>query len=314
MTFARSIKEELVHLKRDFQEKLAELSALIQLNGELIINKEGMFIKFTSVNHAITRHFFRMVKELYDAKMEITSQKNSFNKKELNVIIHTKTQEIASEMGLLSNGMDDYELLTPSTSTKQAYLRGAFLASGSINDPITANYHLEVFVNSKESALFVQKIFNNFNLNGKITNRRNGFIIYLKEAEAISEFIKIIGAYEGVFRFEDLRIHRDFTNSINRIINCEIANEKKTLKAANEQLMQITLIKKYRDVNLLDRTLKDIIDLREENPTASLNELSLAYYEKTGDKMSKSGINHRLQKIKMLAFEIAGGLEKRKQT
>lgn len=314
MTFARSIKEELVHLKRDFHEKLAELSALIQLNGELIINKEGMLIKFKSVNHAITRHFFRMVKELYDAKMKITSQKNSFNKIELSVVIYTKAQEIARETGLLSIKTDDYELLTPSTNTKQAYLRGVFLASGSINDPITANYHLEVFVNSKESAVFVQKIFNHFNLNGKITKRRNGFIIYLKEAEAISEFLKIIGAYEGVFKFEDLRIHRDFTNSINRIINCEIANEKKTLKAATEQLKQIKFIKKYRDMNLLDKTLKDIIDLREENPTASLNELSLAYYEKTGDKMSKSGINHRLQKIKMLAFEIAGGLEKRKQT
>src|SRR5690554_1370543 len=305
MTFARSIKEELVHLKRDQSESLAELSALIQLNGELIISKEGMSIRFKSVNHAITRHFFKLVKDLYGAEMEITTQKNSFNKKELNVTIQTKAQIIAREMGLLSEGFDDYELLTPSLKTKQAYLRGTFLGSGSINDPITANYHLEIFVNSKESAVFIQRVVNSFNLNSKIAKRRNGFIIYLKEAETISEFLKIIGAYEGVFKFEDLRIQRDFTNSINRLMNCEIANEKKTLKAANDQLNQIKFIKKYKNISNLDNSLQEIINLREENPSASLNELSVAYYEKTGDKISKSGINHRLQRIKKLAFEIA---------
>lgn len=311
MTFARSIKEELVHLKRTEQEKLAELAALIQLNGELRINSEGMTIKFKSVNHAITRHFFRLVKDLYDAEMELSTEKNSFNKKELNVTITTKAQEIALEVGLLSEGMEDYELLTPTSEAKQAYIRGAFLASGSINDPVTANYHLEVFVSSKESAIFVQRMINSFNLNSKITKRRNGFIIYLKEAEAISEFLKVIGAYEGVFKFEDLRIQRDFTNSINRVMNCEIANEKKTLKAATLQLKQIKIIKKYKNHELLEDSIKEIIILREDNPEASLNELSLAYYEKTGEKMSKSGINHRLKKIEQLAREIIENIDKK---
>lgn len=312
MTFARSIKEELVHLKTTSQEKLAELAALIQLNGELIINNDGMLINFKSVNHAITRHFFKMVKDLYDAEMEITTQKNSFNKKELNVTIYTKAQEIALELGLLSAGLDDFELLIQSVKTKQAYLRGAFLASGSINNPNTANYHLEIYANSKESAVFIQWVVNSFNLNSKIIKRRNGFIIYLKEAEAISEFLKIIGAYEGVFKFEDSRIQRDFTNSINRVMNCEIANEKKTLKAATDQLNQIKFIKRHRDVDLLKPSITEIMNLREENPTASLNELADAYYEKTGDKMSKSGINHRLQNIKKLAFEVAESLKETK--
>ena len=308
MTFARSIKEELVRLKTQEQENLAELAALIQLNGELVINKDGMLIIFKSLNHAITRRFFKLVKELYNAEMEIETQVNSFNKKELNVIVLTKTQEIALELGLLSEGTDDYELLTPSIETKQAYLRGAFLSSGSINDPVTANYHMEIYANSKDNAIYIQRVANEFSLNSKITKRRNGFIVYLKEAEAISEFLKIIGAYEGVFKFEDLRIQRDFTNSINRVMNIEIANEKKTLKAADSQLNQIKFIKKHRDINLLEPSLRETIILREENPKASLNELSLAYQQKTGDKMSKSGINHRLLKIKDLAFEIAKSL------
>lgn len=308
MTFARSIKEELVHLKRDEKEKLAELASLIQLNGELIINNDGQHIIFKSVNHAITRHFFKLVKDLYDAEMEIVYRETTFKKKELNVIIKSKVQVIALELGLLSSGTYEYELLTQSVKTKQAYLRGAFLASGSINDPITANYHLEIYTTSKETIVFIQQVANSFNLNSKIAKRRNGFILYLKEAEAISEFLKIIGAYEGVFKYEDLRIQRDFANSINRIINCEIANEKKTLAAANEQLKQIEYIKEHRNLDQLDKSLKEVIILREENPDASLNELSKAYEEKTGEKLSKSGINHRLQKIKDLADEIKENL------
>lgn len=308
MTFARSIKEELVHLKIDNQEKLAELASLIQLNGELVINNDGQHIIFKSVNHAITRHFFKLVKELYDAEMEIIYRETSFKKKELNVIISSEVQVIALELGLLSSGTYEYELLTQSVKTKQAYLRGAFLASGSVNDPITANYHLEIYTSSKETIVFIQQIANFFNLNSKIAKRRNGFILYLKEAEAISEFLKIIGAYEGVFKYEDLRIQRDFANSINRVINCEIANEKKTLAAANEQLEYIEFIKKHQNLDLLDNSLREVIILREENPDSSLNELSKAYEEKTGEKLSKSGINHRLQKIKDLATEIKENL------
>lgn len=308
MTFARSIKEELVHLKTDNQEKLAELASLIQLNGELVINNDGQHIIFKSVNHAITRHFFKLVKELYGSEMEIIYRETSFKKKELNVIILTNVQVIALELGLLSEGTYEYELLTQSVKAKQAYLRGAFLASGSINDPVTANYHLEIYTGSKETIVFIQQVANSFNLNSKITKRRNGYILYLKEAEAISEFLKIIGAYEGVFKYEDLRIQRDFANSINRVINCEIANEKKTLAAANEQLKQIEFIKKHQNLDLLDKSLRDVIILREENPNSSLNELSRAYEEKTGETISKSGINHRLQKIKDLAIEIAENL------
>ena len=110
MTFARSIKEELVHLKRDEKEKLAELASLIQLNGELIINNDGQHIIFKSVNHAITRHFFKLVKDLYDAEMEIVYRETTFKKKELNVIIKSKVQVIALELGLLSSGTYEYEL------------------------------------------------------------------------------------------------------------------------------------------------------------------------------------------------------------
>ncbi len=305
MTFARSVKEELTRIDSSKSMKLAELSALLHLSGEVVYNKEGLFIEFTSSNIAITRRFVSLVKVLYDAEVELFKKEGSNLKKSgMLVIIKSHTKQIVSEHSLLEENTYNYDLLTASNEEKQAYLKGAFLASGSVNDPIKPNYHLEIFTKSKNEAIYVQRLLNHFDLNARITKRRNGLIIYIKEAEAISEFLKVIGAYDSVFKYEDLRIQRDFNNSINRVINCEIANEKKTLDAANNQLSQIKLIKQYKDIDSLDSKTREIILLREENPNSSLNELATAYEQKTGDKMSKSGINHRLVKIRELALDI----------
>ena len=305
MTFARSVKEELTRIDSSKSMKLAELSALLHLSGEVVYNKEGLFIEFTSSNIAITRRFVSLVKELYDAEVDLFKKEGSNLKKSgMLVIVKSHTKQIANEHSLLDDNTYDYDLLTASNEEKQAYLKGAFLARGSVNDPIKPNYHLEIFTKSKNEAIYVQRLMNHFDLNARITKRRNGLIIYIKEAEAISEFLKVIGAYDSVFKYEDLRIQRDFNNSINRVINCEIANEKKTLDAANNQLLQIKLIKQYKDIDSLDSKTREIILLREENPNSSLNELALAYEQKTGDKMSKSGINHRLVKIRELALDI----------
>jgi len=305
MTFARSVKEELTRIDSLKSMKLAELSALLHLSGEVVYNKEGLFIEFTSSNIAITRRFVSLVKDLYDSEVELFKKEGSnLRKSGMLVIIKSQTKQIANEHSLLDDNTYNYDLLTASNEEKQAYLRGAFLASGSVNDPIKPNYHLEIFTKSKNEAIYVQRLMNHFDLNAKITKRRNGLIIYIKEAEAISEFLKVIGAYDSVFKYEDLRIQRDFNNSINRVINCEIANEKKTLDAANNQLLQIKLIKQYKDIDTLDPKTREIILLREENPNSSLNELAMAYEQKTGDKMSKSGINHRLVKIRELAMDI----------
>ena len=244
MTFARSVKEELTRIDSSKSMKLAELSALLHLSGEVVYNKEGLFIEFTSSNIAITRRFVSLVKDLYDAEVELFKKEGSNLKKSgMLVIIKSHTKQIVSEHSLLEENTYNYDLLTASNEEKQAYLKGAFLASGSVNDPIKPNYHLEIFTKSKNEAIYVQRLMNHFDLNARITKRRNGLIIYIKEAEAISEFLKVIGAYDSVFKYEDLRIQRDFNNSINRVINCEIANEKKTLDAANNQLSQIKLIK-----------------------------------------------------------------------
>lgn len=305
MTFTRSVKEELTRLKLSKKENLAEVSALLHINSEL-----DEAIVFSSKNIATIRRFYALIKELYDAEMEtITKDDPRIASKGYMVVIKTEIDKIVSEHGF--DDMLNHELITQSNDEKRAYLRGAFLASGSINDPISSNYHFEIFTKSKQEAIFIQRLMNHFELNAKITTRRDGLIIYIKEAEAISEFLKLVSAFNGVFTFEELRIQRDFNNSINRIINCEIANEKKTLEAANEQLLHIKFIKQYIDINTIDPKIKEIMDLREEHVDASLLELAHAYEHKYGEKISKSGINHRLNKIKQLKDELLKSLKER---
>lgn len=312
MTFARNVKEELTRLTVSNGEKLAELSALLHINSEIVIKDKKPEIHFKSNNLAITRRFFSMIKELYNSEMELASIIESNLRKKSNiVIVKTNVENIINEHSLIDENIGDYELITQDNLHKQAYLRGAFLASGSINNPIKATYHAEIFVRSKIEAIFIQRIMNHFDLNAKILNRRKGLVIYLKEAEAIVELLKVINAFEAVFLFEDLRIQRDFSSNINRLINIEVANEKKIFEASSEQIKQIEFLKKYSDINLLDDRTIEIIKLREENPESSLLELAIAYEEKTGEKMSKSGINHRLKKLKKIYDDLKEGLKEK---
>ena len=150
---------------------------------------------------------------------------------------------------------------------------------------------------------------NAFDLNAKITNRRLGYICYLKDAEGISDFLQVVGAQNSVFQFEDIRIKRDFNNSINRVMNMEIANERKAIVAANEQMRDIELVEKYIPESQIDLRSRQVIELRKNNPEASLKELVDLYEETYKDQISKSGLNHRLVKIKQMALSIKEGLK-----
>lgn len=309
MSFARTVKEEVVKIQTNRQEQLAELSALLHLNTDLHITNEGMYLEFHTNNPSIARRFYVLVKNMYEAKIEIISKKEVKLKKKSGylVLVKSHVSKIIEEHSMVDQNTLEYEFLTETDEAKRAYLRGAFLACGSVNDPIKPTYHLELFIHSKIDAVFTQRLMNHFDLNAKITARRQGLIVYLKEAEAISSFLSVIGAFESVFKFEDIRIKRDFNNSINRLINIEIANEKKTITAANEQLEDIEVIKKNKAYATLEDKLKETIRFRETYPDASLSELIKIYKTETGQNLSRSGMNHRLIKIKQLADSIREG-------
>jgi hypothetical protein len=308
MSFAKSVKDELINLKSSDAEQLAELSALLHLHTSISINNEGMSLQFTTNNAGIARRFVVILKHLYQSEIELLSKSSSkLRKRGYIVNIKTNVKKIVEDHAMFDQNIGVYEKMTQTDVEKRAYIRGCFLSSGSINDPSKPTYHLEIFTEDKIEAIFIQRLMNHFDLNAKITKRRKGLIIYLKEAEAISNFLSVIGANESMFRYEDIRIKRDFNNSINRLINIEIANERKTLTAANKMLKDIEFIRENRDFDLLDQKLKDTIVLRESFPDASLNELIIEYKKMTGEPLSKSGMNHRLVKIKELADQIREG-------
>ncbi len=306
MSFAKTVKEELVTVPVELEEQLAEFAAFLNLNTEFHIENRVKMLDFKTNSPTVAKRFLQLLRTLYQAETTLlTQQQNQLQKRQTIIIrVETKVADIISEHGLLENEIESQGLLLQSSEAKRAFLRASFLSAGSVNHPKTAEYHLEIFSRSANQIMLIQNVMNAFDLNAKITKRRTGYIVYIKDAEGISTFLQLIGAQNALFQFEDIRIKRDFNNSINRVMNCEIANEKKAIVAANEQLDDIRLITKYYPKDQLNSKLKQIIELRTEHPDMSLRELSELYEERFNEALSKSGLNHRLKKLKELANKI----------
>ncbi|WP_162146845.1 DNA-binding protein WhiA [Acholeplasma granularum] len=303
MSFAKEVKEELNQLTNTDEEQLAELSAMIDLATELSISEGKQTLWFKSNNPTVSRRFLTLLKKQYKIDSTLlTKKQGNFNKGyQIRLGIQEALEEIKLEHGIFGD-KDASEFLTQTFETKLAYLRGAFLTSGSVNDPKTSEYHLEIYSDNANSILKIQSLMNLLDMNAKVTKRRNGYIVYLKDVNKIEDFLRFIGASQTVFEFEDIRIKRDFNNSINRILNCELANEKKTIVAANKQLEDIETIEKY-NIKLNDK-LMQALHIRKENPDASLNELLEVFEDTFKEKITKSGLNHRYKKISEIASEL----------
>ena len=209
------------------------------------------------------------------------------------------------ENNLLDYSSSDHDEIIQKECCKKAYLRGAFLVSGSVNDP-SGSYHLELSCQASDEILYIQRLMNEFNLNAKITKRRNNLICYIKEVERITDFLCLIGAQDSFFKFQEIRIKRDLNSNINRVINCEVANLAKTMIFVKEQMNDISLIESIIPSDKIDEKLKEIIDLRKENPESSMNDL-VQIMASRGKKITKSGINHRFRKIHELACSLRDG-------
>lgn len=182
---------------------------------------------------------------------------------------------------------------------KRAIIRGAFMGGGLINNP-NSKYHLEITFNSEEEKKIVEDIIREFDITTKSLSRKNGNSLYIKEGEIISNFLAIIGANTAVIRYEEIRVIKDKRNNINRIVNCETANLNKTISASVQQVQAINLIKSKKRFDELPEDLKEIAELRVQNPDASLLELGKMLTTPIG----KSGANHRLNKILQIANEL----------
>ena len=303
MSFSTDIKNEVTRLDSSREELISELSAIVR-NSAVI----GDSIVITIENNSVARRIFKLFKNVYDITPIITVRKKYFNNGYSYILdVRNKISLILKDLSIVYDGkyMDiPLEYIYGDDDLVRAYLRGVFLSSGSINDPKTSKYHLELLVNSLEYAEFISKLLNDNDLNSRIISREKKYMVYIKEAEKISDFLRIIKAYNGVMYYEDIRIYRDHKNMTNRLNNCEQANMDKIFFTASNQIRDIEKLKEYDMLDMIDEKLKMVIDYRIKYPEASLADLSTIISEETGNNISKSGLNHRFRKIREMVASI----------
>ncbi|XMB86329.1 DNA-binding protein WhiA [Mycoplasmatota bacterium WC44] len=311
MSFAADVKKELTKIMGDKCCQVAELSALLRSNGEIFIASNGLTIDYLTQNPTIAKRVVKLLKSVYNSEIElITKKQNRLNRRNTYVVrINDDVKSIIKDLELMDGltPMNNIPLhLTERECCKRAYLRGVFISCGSVNNPRTSHYHLELLIKDENHGNDVLSLINTFHYNAKMIIRNKGWMIYMKEADKISDFLKLIEAYGSVMFYEDIRIYRDINNSINRMNNCDIANEKKVLETARKQIEDIDYIENSIGLENLNEKLREAAILRKENPEASLNELLEISEEIIGKELSKSGLNHRFRKIKAIAEDIMG--------
>ena len=311
MSFSAHIKKELVGIDSDQCCQIAEASALFKMNGTMSLTSSGPVLSFETENAAIARRVLMLLKNNFPhVKTSILARKKKNLKKNNTYVVKVVEQvlRIADELQVMPSDEGDFsifETFLAKPCCNRAYLRGAFLAGGSINNPETSSYHFELMTSDSEHARVLQLILNDLELNARVLGRKKGYICYIKESEKIGDFLRAVGAVGSVLNFEDMRIIRDMRNSDNRLNNCEIANETKTLTAADQQTHDIEFIKQKRGLDFLNDKLAYIAELRLEFPEENLAYLAEVSTDR-GTPLTKSGINHRMRSIKKIASELRG--------
>lgn len=301
MSFTSTVKNEISNLKTIEIEKISELSAMVYNLGEF-----SSGIKITSENENVAKRIFNLIKELFIVNAKITVRRGyNFNKKYLYILeINSKVNYILDKL-CIDNEKNSLpkQYMYDGEELQRAYLRGVFLSVGSVNDPKKARYHLEFIFENENYANFIRNLLNQFSLNSKLLKRDNKYMVYIKEAEKISDFLRIIQANKALFYYEDIRIYRDRKNLTNRLNNCEQANVDKQFFSASQHIREIMQIKKLGLFDLLDEKTKETAKYRLKYPDVSLAELADIISHETNNRITKSGLHHRFEKIKKVLLD-----------
>ena len=302
MSFATEVKNELCFLDYSDKDLIALLSGFVRNNYSIV---DGCLVLSTE-NAKIARLLFTTFKCIYDVDVIINQGSiNNFKKKNsYNVVVSDKMSFILNDLMIIDYDgneifIDDIFLFNE--DLKRDYLRGCFLASGSVNDPKTSRYHLEFLVDKFVDAKFISYLLGLFYINSKIIERDKGYMVYVKEAEKIGDFLRLISANKSVMYYEDIRIYRDHKNMTNRLNNCEQANVDKIIDASSKQIEDINIIVDKLGIDLVDDKLKNVIVYRLKYPEVSLSELSEIMSYETSKSITKSGLSHRFRKIHEIA-------------
>lgn len=304
MSFATKIKEELIHLENlTTEEKKAELCAYIRYQGTVSMMSGKVYFFISTERLYLIRRVKTLLNEIYGLTSQtlIEEGKRLAKNKKFELYVYEGERVLKDLYIIPENGfplmLPVHEDILNSKENRllRSYLRGAFIANGSINDPTKKySYHLEIYSSSKTLIDETYRFIRKFRLNVKQTVRNTQHLCYIKASEDIADFLKIIGSLQGLFHFEDVRITRDSKNYINRIMNAEIANEQRIQTSSMEHLDMIATYEAHIDPQEIPEKIRDVIALRKMYPDVSLSELA----EYSDAQFTKSSINHQLRKIR----------------
>ena len=303
-SFTSQVKEELVSNTYPSDDRLrALLSAYIRINGSIVFRHKKTLLQLNTENAKIGRFIYETINEIYKANAQlIVKERKSFtNNKSYMIEIDDASETIMDDLDISFLEGKISKNIVKNDDTISGYLAGAFLAAGSVNSPITSNYHLEIALNTENHAKWLAKLFakyKNSNIEPKITHRRDEYVIYFKKSDQISNFLIMIGAVSSCLEFEDVRANRDLMNNANRLTNMDTANMKRTIETGTRQKEEIELIDQLLGIdNLGNLKERELCKLRLANEAASLQELADMMSEKFKKTITKSNINHLFRSI-----------------
>ena len=312
MSFSSKVKEEL---SKDCNKPrhccIAETAAIISMCGKVIFDeKDRVRIEIHTENVTVARKYFTLLKKTYNINTDISIRHSSSLNKSRSYILSVNDDETARKILMTCRLMKPFGVIEEDFSIsdsliiqreccKRAFIRGAFLASGSVSDPVKT-YHFEIVCLSEAKAKQLQMIMETFNINARVIKRRKYFVVYVKDSSQVVDLLNIMGAYNALMDMENVRIVKDMRNNVNRKVNCETANINKTVSAAVKQIEDIRFIQMSSAFDELPESLQEMAELRVRYPEATLAELGQLLDTPVG----KSGVNHRLKKISLFADEL----------
>ena len=311
MSFSGEVKEELgLQISSARHCQIAEMGAFISMCGSVMIDSNERYsVKIHTENLIVARKCFTLLQKTFNIRTEISIRRN-LSKQSTSYWLLVKNHEEALRLlqatKLLTREGDVQEELSLVRNTvvqqyccKRAFIKGAFLVSGSISDP-EKSYHYEIVCSAKGKAEQLQKIMNSFEIDAKVILRKRSYVVYVKEGAQISDLLNIMESHVALMKFENIRILKDMRNAVNRKVNCETANINKTVSAAVKQVEDIHYIRDTIGLENLSEALYDVALTRLSYPEATLKELGDLLTPPVG----KSGVNHRLRKLGEIADKL----------
>ena len=290
MSFSGKIKEELAqHYAKARHCNLAELSALVHMSGSF--EKDGYgscILKLHTENDGVARKCFTLLGKTFNISTDIAIRRNTA-KGSCSYYIRAKGEELLAVENVIVQAV----------CCKRAYIRGAFIASGSMSDP-DKSYHFEIVCGTLKQAEYLRNMINSFEMDAKIVKRKKSYVVYLKEGSQIVDVLNIMEAHVALLELENVRVMKEMRNTVNRKVNCETANINKTVSASVRQMEDIIYIRDNIGFDKLPDGLKDVALTRLKYPDATLKELGGLLENPIG----KSGVNHRLRKLSEIAEKL----------